>query len=83
MQTCIFREMENTITANDLKAGMRFVFTPTGREFTLAKVTDTRASWYTEPMKSSWGRNTMRMTWVTLRQFQEGINSGAYVVVRI
>ena len=68
--------------ASDLKPGMKIEFTPTGHIFEIAKVTETRISWYVGfEYKSSWGKNTMKMTWVTLKTFQQGINSGTYKIV--
>lgn len=66
--------------ATEITVGTKIIFTPTGREFAIAKVTDKRISWFTNPHKSSWGRNTMKMAWVSIRQFQEGLDEGAYIL---
>lgn len=67
--------------ATEITKGMSFIFTPTGAEFQVAKVTDKRISWYVDAHKSGWGRNTMRMAWASMRQFQDGLNSGAYKLI--
>lgn len=67
--------------ATEITNGMTFLFTPTGKEFKVAKVTDKRISWYVDAHKSGWGRNTMKMAWVSIRQFQNGLNSGAYKLI--
>lgn len=64
-----------------IQAGAKVTYTPTGKMFRLAKVTATRVSWYVDACKSSWGKNTMRMTWCSLKQFQQGIENGTYVIV--
>lgn len=64
--------------ATEITAGTKVVFTPTGMEFEIAKVTETRISWYVEAHKSGWGKNTMKMAWATMKQFQRGIDNGAY-----
>lgn len=72
----------NAINSNDVKKGMKFYFKPTGVSFEIAKATATRLSWYTGlEVKSSWGRNNMRMAWVTRKQFQKGIDNGAYILL--
>jgi hypothetical protein len=77
------QQRERKMKATDLKPGMKVTFTPTGKVFEIAKVTETRVSWYNGfAHKSSWGKNTIKMTWVTLKEFQRGIDSGAYIVVK-
>jgi hypothetical protein len=66
--------------AKEVKKGMKFLFVPTGVTFEVAKVTSTRISWYIGfAVKSSWGKNTMRLAWSTKKQFQKGIDNGAYL----
>lgn len=65
--------------ADEIKKGMKFLFVPTNGEFEIAKISKTRISWYTGfEVKSSWGKNTLRMAWSTKKQFQKGIDNGAY-----
>jgi len=68
------------MTVQDLKPGQILIFTPTGKELTIGKVTETRVSWYFGFVtKSSWGRNNMKMAWASVKQFQAGIDKGSYV----
>lgn len=63
-----------------ITAGQKVTFTPTGMRFEIAKVTSARISWYVEPSKSSYGKNTMRMAWITVNQFNDGLAKGIYKV---
>lgn len=66
---------------NTLTVGKTFTFTPTGKQFQIAKVTDTRISWYLGfSTKSSWGRNTMKMAWCQLSKFEAGVADGTYIL---
>lgn len=68
------------MTVQDLKPGQVLVFTPTGKELTIGKITEKRVSWYFGFVtKSSWGNNNMRMAWASVSNFQDGINRGIYV----
>lgn len=65
--------------ATELTPGMKIKFTVPGYEsiFEIAKVTETRISWYTGfEHKSSWGKNTMKMAWLPIDRFQKGIDEG-------
>lgn len=67
--------------ATEVKKGMKFLFDVEGYKniFTIEKVTDKRISWYNgHPQKSSWGKNTLRMTCISLKQFQSGLDKGVY-----
>jgi len=67
--------------ATEIIKGTKFIFTPTGVEFEVANVTDTRISWYHGfAVKSSWGKNTQRMTWASMKQFQHGLDDGSYII---
>ena len=63
-----------------IQVGEKYKYTPTGKVFEIAKVTDRRVSWYIGcTLPSSWGKNKMHMSWTSLKVFQEGINKGLYV----
>lgn len=65
----------------EIKAGMEVIFSPTGSTIILAKVTEKRISWWiSEPTKSSYGKNVMRMTWVSRNLFQKAIEAGTYII---
>lgn len=66
--------------ATEITKGTKVIFTPTGDIFEIAKVTEQRLSWFVPAQKSSWGKNTMRMTWLTLNSFQKGIDTGVYII---
>lgn len=69
--------------AEELKPGTIFLFTPTGEPFKIARVTEKRISWYLGfTATSSWGKNQMRLTWTSLKHFQEGIDKGAYKIIK-
>ena len=61
----------------ELKSGIKFSFTPTGKIFTLANVTEKRVSWYI-PFEYMANKNKMRMAWISRKDFEEGINTGDY-----
>lgn len=66
--------------AEDLKAGQKFTFTPTGAEFEIAKVGVKNVSWYNGFVhKSGFGKNNLRMTTISQKAFQRGLDSGAYL----
>ena len=67
--------------ATEITKGMTFLFTPTGKEFQVAKVTDKRISWYVKVHKGGNGINTLRIAWTSMRQFQDGLNSGDYKII--
>jgi hypothetical protein len=67
--------------AKEIEVGTVIEFTPTHSQFVIAKVTDKRISWNTVAHTSSWGKNTMRMAWASMRQFQKGLDEGIYKVV--
>jgi len=70
------------MTASKVKTGQKFEFTPTGKVFEIAKVTETRISWYIgQTVKSSWGVNNMRMAWASMKQFQSGLDKGSYKLI--
>lgn len=71
------RATENTY---NLKPGTSITFTPTGREFKLAKVTDKMVSWYTSIHKGGSGKNILKMASTSLRIFNEGIAEGTYII---
>jgi len=66
--------------AIEVLVGMEFTFTITGKKFQVSKVTDKRISWYVNPHTSNWGNNIMKVAWVSMRQFQEGIDEGVYIL---
>ncbi|HEY4755797.1 MAG TPA: hypothetical protein VIH28_07070 [Ignavibacteriaceae bacterium] len=65
--------------ATDVKIGTIFLFTPTGKEFEVVKVTEKRISWNVPT--HNLGRNTMSMAWTSVKQFQHGLDSGAYKLI--
>ena len=70
------------MTIQEITIGTKVVFTPTNVEFTLAKVTETRISWYVnEQYKGGSGINNLKMAWVSVKQFKNGIKSGSYKIV--
>jgi hypothetical protein len=67
--------------ASELTPGTKVTFTPTGMTFEIAKVTETRISWYVGfEFKGGTGKNTMKMTWCSIKDFQEGIDEGSYII---
>lgn len=51
--------------------------------FKLAKVTETRVSWYTGHVsKGGQGKNELRMASTSLQLFNKGIENGAYTIVK-
>jgi hypothetical protein len=65
-----------------IEIGTKVIFTPTGREFILANVTDKRVSWYvSNDYKSGSGKNTLKMAWASMKQFLKGIESGEYKII--
>ena len=68
--------------AEDLRIGQRIKYTITGKEFDIARVTDKRISWYVGFIyPSSYKKMSMRMAWVSIKQFQKGLDSGMYVIL--
>jgi len=66
----------------ELKAGIKVMYTPTGKIFELAKVTDKRVSWYTGNVsKGGSGKNNLRMTCTSVRIFKRGIENGTYKII--
>ena len=54
--------MKKKLPLTDLKAGQKVLFTVTGMEFILSKVTEKNVSWFiTEPYQAN--TNTMKMAW--------------------
>jgi len=65
----------------DLKAGTKVIFTPTGAEFELKTVTDKKVFWYTGfDYKSNFGRNTMKTAGTSRTKFEAGIERGTYII---
>lgn len=66
----------------ELKKGMRFKFEPTGVVRKIEKVTEKRVSWYTGfASVSAYNKKIERMAWVSVNQFQKGIEDGIYTLV--
>jgi hypothetical protein len=62
-------------------SGTTYIFTPTGKEFTLNKVTLSRVSWYVGfNYKGGNGINNQKMAWVSRKVFEKGVVDGVYVV---
>ena len=72
--------MATTIKATEVLSGMEFTFTITSNKFKVSKVTDKRISWFVNPHKSGCGINIMKVAWVSIKQFQEGIDEGIYIL---
>lgn len=67
--------------ATKLTTGTKITFTPTGKIFEIAKVTDKRISWYVGfEFKGGCGKNTMKMTWCSIKEFQKGMDKGSYII---
>lgn len=66
----------------DIKAGIEIKFTPTGNIFKIAKVTETRVSWYVNHHKGGTGKNILKMVWVTKEKFEKGIKNGSYILIK-
>lgn len=74
--------MKPAQNTHDLKAGQTILFTVTGVEFKLAKVTDKMVSWYVGfEYKGGCGKNTLRMASTTLKRFNKGIEEGSYKIL--
>jgi hypothetical protein len=68
--------------ADELKTGSKVEFTPTGNIFEIAKVTESRISWYLGfAYKGGSGKNNLKMASTTLKKFQSGIDNGNYKVI--
>ena len=64
-----------------MKPGQTYIFTPTGKEFKIAKVTDKNISWYVGfEFKGGNGINTLRMVHTSVKRFQSGIERGVYIL---
>ncbi len=71
------------MSATDLKSGDKIQFTPTGRVFEISKVTDSRISWHLGfSYKGGNGVNNLKMTCITLKSFQEGLDDGSYKFIK-
>jgi len=84
---CIFvstkaKNMTQTITVSDLKVGMKIQFTCDTPEynsvFEIAKIGDKNISWYCFAHKGGTGKNNLKMSFVSKKAFQRGLDSGAY-----
>lgn len=70
--------------ASEIQKGMTIIYTSNdypqfNNEFVVENVTDKRISWFTgHPTRSN--KNIMKMAWVTKKQFQSGLDSGAYKI---
>lgn len=65
-----------------LKVGQKVKFIPTGKIFTIDKVTEKRYSWYVGHIfKQGNGRNDYRKTWISIKTFNEDLKSGVYELI--
>jgi len=68
--------------ATEITIGTKVNFTPTSNIFEIAKVTETRISWYVGfNFKGGNGINNLKMAWCSVKQFQSGLNSGTYKII--
>jgi len=71
------------MTTLNLISGTQFKFKPTGKIFTIGKVTETRISWYLGFIcKGGFAKNNLRMTSTSIRIFQEGLDNGIYTIIK-
>lgn len=64
----------------NIQRGTKVLFTPTGTEFTLEKVTENRVSWYNGLVIQNY-KNKIRMTTITRSKFEQGVLDGDYVIL--
>lgn len=64
-----------------LVKGMKVEFTPTGKVFEIAKVTDKNVSWYVGfEYKGGNGTNNLKMAHTSVKRFMDGIERGIYII---
>lgn len=67
---------------HNIQSGTKILFTETGKHFILSKVTEKNVSWETGfTYRSGNGVNLMRMAWTSRKQFEKGIDKGAYKII--
>jgi hypothetical protein len=70
------------MTNLEITIGTKVVFTPTNVEFTLAKVTEARVSWYVgNTFKGGNGINNLKMAWTSIKDFKNGLDKGTYKLI--